>query len=725
MFKVENMILSNKFICASKEYGTLKIPVAAPWFKKNIYINGDVEKAELTVCGLGFYELYLNGSRITKGLLCPYISNSDDIVFYDHYDITESLSAGDNAFRFLLGNGMQNAMGGFIWDLDKATFRSAPKLAFAIEIFYKNGEIDLIEADESVLTRPSKIISDDLRLGEIYNAASENVEWSNAISCSCPKGEKRISAAKPIVPREELDPVKIWREGNAYVYDFGINTSGVCRLKINGKSGQKITLTFGEILKDGKFSFRNTTFDHSADRYFQQDIYICKEGENEWQPRFTYHGFRYVKVEGLEEKQATKELLTFVVFNTDLGCNGAFECSDEQLNILNKMSLNSTLSNFHHFPTDCPHREKNGWTADAALSSSHTLLYFEPTDNYRQWLRCICKAQRKDGALPGIIPTAGWGFEWGNGPAWDSVIVELPYQIWQKRNDISAFEECAQSILKYIKYLKTRLDQSGLLAIGLGDWCAPHNPMKAPLILTDSIEAYDIATKASRMFAAIDQAENADFCFDFARKMRNNIRARLLDKATCTFEGNCQTSQAMGIYYGIIEENERERAIGVLLRQIEEADHHIDTGVLGGRVLFHVLAEHGEIDTALKILKAPTPPSYIQWIDEGDTALCEGFYEFEGLSSHNHHFWGNISAFFMEQICGIKARGDRIDIEPHFPKSISCAKASFDSVFGKVSVKWKREKEKIIFELNCPDEAKGKITFDNADIVLMKDKAEA
>lgn len=707
------MILSDKFICASKEYGKINEHVAAPWFKKSIEIGSDIEKAEITVCGLGFYEFYLNSARLTKGLLCPYISNPDDIVFYDHYDITESLSLGDNEFRFLLGNGMQNAFGGFIWNFDKASFRSAPKLAFAIEITYKNCNRELIEADESVLTKPSKILSDDLRLGEIYDATAESGEWSHALTASAPKGEKRISTAKPIVPREEIRPIKIWRENEAYVYDFGINTSGVCRLKINGRKGQKITLTFGEILNGGKFSYRNTTFDHSADKYFQQDIYICEDGENEWQPTFTYHGFRYVKVEGLEKDQATENLLTYVVFNTDLGCKGSFECSDEALNTLHRMSLNSTLSNFHHFPTDCPHREKNGWTADAALSSAHTLLYFEPTDNYKQWLRCICKTQRKDGALPGIVPTAGWGFEWGNGPAWDSVLVELPYQIWQKRNDLSAFEECAESILKYVKYLQKRLDKNGLLAIGLGDWCAPHNPMKAPLILTDSIEAYDIAAKASDMFAAIGQEENADFCAHFARKMRENIRANLFDQANCTFSGNCQTSQAMGIYYGIIGEDETDKAMDVLLRQIEETDYHIDTGVLGGRVLFHVLAEHGEIDTALRILKAPTHPSYVQWIDAGDTALCEGFYEYEGLSSHNHHFWGNISAFFMEQICGIKARGESIDIEPHFPKSISYAKASFESAFGKISVEWKRDGEKILFELNYPEAANGRITFKN------------
>ncbi|MDE6413509.1 MAG: glycoside hydrolase family 78 protein [Eubacterium sp.] len=704
------MVLSNKFICVSQDFSTFENRIPAPWFKKDIHLSEDIKKAEITVCGLGFYELFLNGKRITKGFLSPYITNSDDVVFYDNYDITD-LFAMNNEFKFLLGNGMQNAFGGFQWELEKAAFRSSPKLAFAVEITYKDGTQEIIEADESVLAKPSEILSDDLRLGEIYDATQDNSEWKNAISVSSPKGEKRLSIAKPITVCDELKPIKIWQEDQAYIYDFGINTSGVCRLKVNAEAGQKITLTFGEILVNGKFSKENTTFSNIADQYFQQDVYICKDGENIWQPTFTYHGFRYVKVEGINEKQATNDLLTYIVFNTDLGNVGTFECDDEKLNTLHKMCLNSTLSNFHHFPTDCPHREKNGWTADAALSSAHTLLYFEPTDNYKQWLVEICKAQNERGALPGIVPTAGWGFDWGNGPAWDSVITELPYQIWQKRNDISAFKECSSYILKYIKYLETRLDVNGLLAIGLGDWCAPHSPMKAPLLLTDSIEAYDISKKAAELFNAIGDHINRDYCNKFAQTIRENIRKHLFDKSTCTFAGNCQTSQAMGIYYGISNADELNSAMSVLLDKIKETDYHIDTGVLGGRVIFHVLAENGEMDTAMKMLKNPTSPSYMQWVNNGDTALCEGFEESDGLSSHNHHFWGNFSAFFMEQVCGIKVNADQINIEPHFPSAMNFAKAEFNSVFGKVSVMWKRENDKIIFNLDYPSNAKGKLVL--------------
>lgn len=352
------MILSNKFICAEEDYETINHFVPAPWFRKIITIKKPFKKVSLTVCGLGFYDLYLNGICITKGKLCPYISNSDDIVFYDDYDLTDSFSLDANELKFLLGNGMQNAFGGFVWELDKAKFRSSPKLAFCLEICYCDGEKEVIEADKTVETCPSNILSNDLRLGEIYDATLNCSVWSESVETAPPKGQKMVSNIEPIVCRKEISPVKIWKENNSFIFDFGENAAGICRLNIIGKENQKITLLFGEVLKEGKFSIDNTTFSNVKDRYYQRDIYICKEGHNVWQPRFTYHGFRYVKVDGITEKQATKELLTYIVFNTDLRKVGSFECDDEKLNTLHKMSLNSTLSNFHHFPTDCPQREK-------------------------------------------------------------------------------------------------------------------------------------------------------------------------------------------------------------------------------------------------------------------------------------------------------------------------------------------------------------------------------
>ncbi len=685
--------------------------VNAPWIKREIRIEKAVKKATITIGCTGFYEFYINNIKLNRSYLAPYISNPDDTVFYDHYDITDNLNECCE-LKFLLGNGFQNPYSGYVWFFDKAIFRAAPKLAFAVEIEYCDGSVETIEADESTLTTPSNIIYDDLRLGEKYDATLTEGEWTPAIKIEPPKGEKLMNIASPIIVTDTLELKNIWQEGDAFIYDFGQNNSGVIELSVDAVEGQKITLSYCERLTDGKFDGFDISFPYVSKSYNQQDFYICHGGLNKYTPHFTYHGFRYVKVEGITSKQAKKSLLKYLVMSSITATNGSFSCSDDRINTLHQMTLRSTESNFFHIPTDCPHREKNGWTADAALSSSHTLLYYNPEDNYKQWLRCINKAQNDSGALPGIIPTGGWGFDWGNGPAWDIVLAELPWQIWQKRNDLSAFENSLPYMIKYINYLETRFDDNGLLAIGLGDWCAPHDPIKAPLLLTDSVMAYDFASKTAQMCIAASKLGEAEYCTTFAEKIKSNIRRVLFDKDNAVFEGQCQTSQAIGIFYNIIEPDETEATVNKLIEYIEQENYHFDTGVIGARVILHVLADNGHVDIAMKMLTNPTRPSYMEWIEDGETTLAECFSKSQNHYSHNHHFWGNISAFFMEQLCGIRVKNDRIDIIPHFASELESAKAEFNSVWGVVSVKWHRENNKIVFELNMPEDAKGDLLFD-------------
>jgi alpha-L-rhamnosidase len=278
-----------------------------------------------------------------------------------------------------------------------------------------------------------------LRYGESYDATKEILDWClpsfddsgwcAVIAAENPLGEYRICEAGPIVATKELKAVKIWKEDDAYIYDFGENCAGVTRLCINGKKQQKVTVLHGEMLEDGRFSQKNILFPQHTKKfpdydlsYTQRIVYTCKgEGKEIYQPKFTYFGFQYARVEGITEEQATPDLLTYVVMNSKLEERGSFECSCEILNKLQDMTRRSTLANFYHFPTDCPHREKNGWTADAALSSEHTLLNLNPEIYYREWIRNVAKAMKEDGSLPGIVPTTGWGFAWGNGPAWDTV----------------------------------------------------------------------------------------------------------------------------------------------------------------------------------------------------------------------------------------------------------------------------------------------------------------
>ncbi|MBQ9115514.1 MAG: family 78 glycoside hydrolase catalytic domain, partial [Clostridia bacterium] len=434
------------------------------------------------------------------------------------------------------------------------------------------------------------------------------------------------------------------------------------------------------------------------------------EGEEVYQPTFTYHGFRYVKVSGITAEQATKNLLTYLVYHTELNSRGDFECSDTVANTLQEMTRRSILSNFHHFPTDCPQREKNGWTADAALSCEAALINFDPERNYREWMRNIRKAQREDGALPGIVPTGGWGFQWGNGPAWDCVLVYLPYFTYIYRGETEMITESADSFMAYLRYLRTRCDEKGLLHIGLGDWCHVGGiSPKAPLILTDSVMSMDIANKAAMMFDAVNLHENAAFARGEAEKYRDAIRAELIDFESMLATGSCQSSQAMCLYYGVFNESEEGTAFQRLLEMIREHDDHIDVGVLGGRVIFHVLSRFGYSDLAFKMITREDYPSYGNWIKRGATTLWEDFRP-NGVSSMNHHFWGDISAWFVKCVAGIRVNPNggnvkEIKIAPSFVDALEHASASYTAPYGKISVSWKREGKTVGLCVDIPDSA--------------------
>ena len=713
-----------KFIKATNEYNTFEKSVAAPYLRKSFSLGFET-KGRIKIAACGFYELYFNSKRITKGFLAPYISNTDDYAYYDEYEIV--IEKGENVIGIILGNGFQNNPGGHIWEFDKAPFRSAPTVALELDYTDENGDIHSIMTDKTFKTHSSPILADDYRFGETYDANYEIPDWNkpgfddsgwqNAIETNPPKGEIKLCEANPIIKETEIKPVNIFKENDGYVYDFGVSNAGVCRLCINGRKNQRIELQHADILKNGKFFIDNIWFVRDywdRDKHIvHKDTYICKGKPHEtYMPTFTYHGFRYVKVTGITEEQATESLLTYIVFHSDLETRGGFTCSDETVNKLQEITRRSDTSNFHYFPTDCPQREKNGWTADAALSCEQLTLNFAPEKSYSEWMNNILKAQTDKGSLPGIIPTTGWGFDWGNGPAWDCVLAYIPYYTYIYRGETEMIEKSVDAFIKYLKYLDTRKNENGLLSIGLGDWChvgrPDGEPPKAPLIVTDSIVSMDIAKKVAFMLEAIGEKEKSAYAFSEYEGYRKSIRENLIDFDSMTVTGNCQSCQAMGLFYGIFEDDEKQIAFEKLLEFIAAADEHIDVGVLGGRVIFHVLSEFGYTDLAYKMITRPDYPSYGNWLERGATTLWENF-DPEFVNSPNHHFWGDISAWFIKSLAGINYNPNgknlkQVLISPHFAEKLQNAEGFYFSVFGKVSSRWKRNGDTVELTVNTPED---------------------
>ena len=749
------MKFSTVFVSATREYSDFRKHVNAPYFRKE-FEQKTAKSAELTICGLGLYELFVNGKRITKGHLSPYISNPDQVLYYDHYDLLPYLQEGRNAIGIILGNGMLNCPGGTPWTLQKTPYRSAPKLALQYEAETADGERVEFTAPDGFKCAPSPILFDDLHAGEFYDARLEQPGWnqigfddscwSDPIPADTPRGELRLCDIAPIITEKTVSPVSI-RPGriskiyetvhpgfdmpdeaylqytqfspreDGYLYDFGINRAGRCRIRIrNAKPGQKLVLQFGELLaEDGGLDLRAMPILPRA--YLHRAIYICRGGEEEeWSQMFTYFGFRYVLVMGLEDHQATEELLTYEVMHSDLKQLSTFSCSDEVINKLWDAVLASDYSNFFHFPTDCPHREKLGWTGDVSLSAEQFMFAFSAEQNLREWLFNVRKAMRDDGALPCIVPTtSSYGFHWGAGPAWDAALVNVPYYVWKYRGDRSILQENAAAIFRYVHYISTQRDEKGLIRMhGLGDWApaARKNAQhyQAPLVFTDTAICVDICEKASRIFHLLGMEAQKQFTQAIGRELREAARRYLLDLSSMTALGRCQTTQAMAIAYGLFDAAEKKQAFEKLLEMIHNDGDSIYCGVLGTRVLFQVLTDFGRTDLAYKMITKPDYPSYGYMMRLYDASLWESFRPWESEpNSLNHHFQGHIITWFMNALAGIRINPyddspNEVLFAPHFPDPLKDVCGSHSTPFGTVRAQWRRDGEAILYSVSVPQE---------------------
>lgn len=719
------------FIAATEEYATKERHIPAPYFRKKFLYTGG-NSAKIRICGLGFYELYLNGKNITKGRLAPYITNPDQSLYYDEYDVTDKLTVGENVVGVWLGNGMQNAVYGEVWDFDKADFRSAPKFAMVLTA---DGTV-VLESDESFLTRPSPITFDDLRTGERYDARLETAGWNllsieeegwkPAVKAVTPKGEAKLTKAEPILVVEEWKPRSVVKTPSGkHLYDFGEIFTGVCRLKIQGERGQTVKLTHGEIVIDGELDMRNVVIGNVG---FREGIDHCDwytlkgDGVEIYAPRFTYHGFQYVSVEGLTDKQATLDALTFEVMHSAVGTRGNFRCSDDTLNALQACVRRSDLSNLFYIPTDCPQREKNGWTGDIALSAEQMLINFTVENIFSDWLFSVRNAQDGRGAIPGIVPTGGWGFEWGAGPNWDDALIELPYQTYRYTGDIRVVVDNLPAMGKYLAYMRTKRNEDGLLCYGLGDWAQPNSEFvfTTPEEVTDSIKCVEICDKVAKMSAL---AGNIPLCKEaesLGLELRTAFQKKYIREGRLTVSE--QTALACAIYYQISRLDEKTLQ-AQLLEVIGRDGGVFTTGILGARTLFRVLSEMGESELAYTLITQQKFPSYAYNLTHGAKTMFEWFYLVkDGVwlredgrqhDSLNHHFWGDISAWFTLYVAGIRVnpdltRPDYVEIAPNFLEKLTFAEGDLLHRRGKIFTRWERQLNgNVLLSVRLPEGVEG------------------
>ncbi len=382
-----------------------------------------------------------------------------------------------------------------------------------------------------------------------------------------------------------LAPVKITQpKPGVWLFDLGQNFAGVPQLRVSGARGTKVVMRCAEKLNaDGTLDASNIdTFVKRRDpsQQFQTDSYILKgQGREVWQPRFTYHGFQYVEVTGFPGTP-TLDSLRGLVLHSAFESAGNFSCSDAMLNRIQRNTLWSYRSNFHGLPTDCPHREKNGWMGDAHLAVEVGLLNFDSAANYHKFLDDIRDEQEPSGRLPGIIPTGGWGYAWGNGPGWDSAYPIIAWHLYQYRDDRRVLEKHYAGMRRYVDYVSTRA-KDNIVAFGLDDWVAPKT--KTPLEVTDTGYYYADACIVAQAAQVLGKADDARKYSALANDIKRAFNAKLLNAETGQIANGSLTAQSCALYQGLVEPQDKAKVVARLVAEVERQDYHMDVGILGAK----------------------------------------------------------------------------------------------------------------------------------------------
>ena len=705
---------------------------ACPLFRKAFRLKGRVASARAYVCGLGYHELYLNGRKVSDAVLHPAFTKYDEGVLYTVHDVTDYLVEGDNVAGIMVGNGWYNQHEHDVWNFHVAPWRCEPKALAQIEVSFSDAGSTAVLTDASWSCSTGAIEFDGLRTGEVYDAREEKDGWTEARYDASgwqqvrigrpPGGAFRAQTMPPCRVTETIRPVSVSEvRPGVWVFDMGRNIAGWARLIVSGAAGTAVTMRYAEKLgPDGDIDQANINVFVTERDTFQTDTYVLKGvGVESYEPRFAYYGFQYVQVTGLSAAQASTDMLEGRVVHTDLERNGSFECSSELLNRIQEAAVASTLGNYHGMPTDCPHREKCGWTGDAQLSAEQVLYNLEPAAAYTKWMDDLADCQRPSGALPGIVPTGGWGYNWGAGPAWDSAYILIPWYLYLYRGDTAVLSRHYEGMKRYLGFLAA-LATDHIVQFGLGDWCPPSSGSeshRAPAELTNTAYYYVDACVLARVASLLGKGADARRFDKLAIRIKKAARKHFYDKKTGRVAGHGQTSIACFLYQGLIEPEEAETFGAMLVDEVTACNDHIDCGILGAKYTLNALTDLGRADVAYRIVTQRDYPGWGLWIEQGATTLWETW---DGLASRNHHMFSDVSAWFYKALAGIRLDADRpafkhAVIKPWPVGELTWAAGETRTPYGLLRSAWKREDGRFTLDVAVPPNSSATVHLPTGD----------
>jgi alpha-L-rhamnosidase len=683
--------------------------------RKEFEVGGRVVRARAYVCGLGYHELRINGEKAGSSVLDPGWTTYDKRALYVVYDLTRQIREGANALAVMLGQG---------WFKGRAVL-----LELRVEL--AGGKTIRVVSDETWKAADGPVVEDSIYNGETYDARLETAGWDRpgfddrgwkkAAAVPGPKGVLSAQMMPPIRVTDTLVPLKMAQpRPGIYVFDMGQNASGWARLRVSGPRGAEVKLRFAELVYDtGMINQENLRSARA------QDTYILKgDGVEIYEPRFTYHGFRYVELTGFPGVP-TADTLRGRVVHSGVAQTGSFAASKPVLNALQHIITWGQKTNLHSIPTDCDQRdERMGWMGDAQGTAEEALMNFDMTAFYTNFIRDIRDVQDDAGTITDTVPHI-WGSRPAD-PAWGTAYPLLCWYMYQYYGDRRILEEQYDGLKKYVDFLRSKAENGLVKYSYYGDWVAVD---KTPgSIVSSFYYYYDIRILAD-ISKVLGNAKDAEAYGRLADDVKAAFHKEYFDPKTGNYANGTQTANSLALFLDLAPREARGAAWGNLFDNIAYKNaSHLTTGIIGTKYIMEVLTDNGNADLAYDIACQTTYPSWGYMIENGATTLWELWQKREGpsMNSHNHPMFGSVGSWLYKALAGINPDPQgvgfkKIKIEPRMVRDLMYASGSVETVRGRVLSAWRRTETSVALEVVIPFGSEAEIvipTFNLQDVVV-------
>ncbi|MEP6675954.1 MAG: family 78 glycoside hydrolase catalytic domain [Ferruginibacter sp.] len=692
-----------------------------PMFRKNFTVSKLMKQATMFICGLGQFELSINGTKTGDHFLDPGWTKYDKHALYVSFDVTNQLQSGMNTIGVMLGNGFYYVPSERYRKLTGAY--GYPKMICRMIIEYADGSTDNIYSNGSWKTTASPVIFSSIYGGEDYDANLEQRNWNtknfddkNWNNVTIVTGPPMLNSqtAEPLKVMEVFTPVKSTKiKEGTWIYDMGQNASGIPQIKVKGKKGDTVKVITAELINEDGSANQKAT---GSPSYYQ---YILKGNTNEtWQPRFTYYGFRYIQIENvravLESGNTTLPYINEVKAlhtRNAADTSGSFSCSNDLFNKTETLIEWSVKSNMASVFTDCPHREKLGWLEEAHLVGASIKYRYDIATLCRKVIHDMMMAQTEEGLVPEIAPEfVKFEEPFRDSPEWGSNCILLPWYIYQWYGDKQTLVESYDMMKRYVAYLEKK-SNNHILTQGLGDWYdLGPNSLGVSQLTTKGITAtaffyYDLSVleKIARLLSKNDDQKKFTM---LAAEVKTAFNKMFFNNDLKQYGSGSQASNAIAVYMNLVNPEDKDAVVENIVKDIRSRNNALSAGDIGYRYLLKVLDEAGRSDMIFDMNNRSDVAGYGYQLAKGATALTESWQALPTVSN-NHLMLGHIMEWFYEGLAGISEAADavgfnKIIIRPQVVGNITSAKATFHCPYGMISSNWTRSNDEFDIKVQIP-----------------------